>query len=74
MTELLKSNINDNEAAKMIEVSWYYYVNCKKAKFFMSDERLLNATRALLNADLAVKTSAADSKTILVLLISEIMQ
>lgn len=74
MLELIKSNVNDNEAAKMIEVSWYYYINCKKAKFFMSDQRLLNASRALLNADLAVKTSAADSKTILVLLISEIMQ
>ena len=74
ITEMVRSNINDNEAAKLMGVSWYYYINCKKAGFFMRDERLLNASRALLQADLAVKTSASEPKTVLVMLISEMMK
>ena len=74
ITEMVRSNINDNEAARMMGVSWYYYINCKKAGFFMKDERLLNASRALLEADLSVKTSSADPKTILIMLISGMMK
>ncbi len=72
ITEMIRSNINDNEAARNMGVSWYYYVNCKKAGYFMKDERLLNASRALLTADLSVKTTSADPKTVLVALISEL--
>lgn len=71
--ELTKMKINDNEASKMVKVSWFYYVNCKKAKFLLSDARLLTSSRALLNADLAVKTTNTDSKTIITVLISELM-
>jgi len=74
ITEMIRSNINDNEAARSMGVSWYYYVNCKKAVYFMKDERLLNASRALLEADLSVKTSSSDPKTILVMLISGMMK
>ena len=74
ITEMVRSNINDNEAARMMGVSWYYYINCKKAGFFMKDERLLNASRALLEADLSVKTSSSDPKTILIMLISGMMK
>jgi DNA polymerase-3 subunit delta len=74
IVEMVRSNINDNEAAKLIGVSWYYYINCKKASFFLKDERLLNASRALLQADLAVKTSASEPKTVIVMLISEMMK
>ncbi|NMB83088.1 MAG: DNA polymerase III subunit delta [Ignavibacteria bacterium] len=72
--ELSKSNISDNEAAGMLKVSWYYYINCKKALHFMNDERLLKISNALLNADTAVKTSSMDSKTILSILIAEILE
>ena len=74
ITEMVRSNINDNEAARMMGVSWYYYINCKKAGFFMKDERLLNASRALLEADLSVKTSSSDPKTILIMLVSGMMK
>jgi DNA polymerase-3 subunit delta len=74
ITEMVRSNINDNEAAKLMGVSWYYYINCKKAGYFMKDERLLNSSRALLQADLAVKTSASEPKTIIISLISEMMK
>ena len=72
--EMLRSNINDNEAAKKMGVSWFYYVNCKKAVYFLKDERLLNASRALLEADISIKTTAADPKSILVILISKMME
>lgn len=69
--DLLKKRTPDNEAAKEAGVSYYYYINCKKAKYFLNDRRLLQAARALLNADLSLKTSAVDSKTLVTVLISE---
>lgn len=71
--ELMRSGINDNEAARLAGVSWGYYVNCKKANYMLNDERLLNASRALLNADVATKTSSADPKTVLLILVSEML-
>ena len=72
ITELLKLRTSDFEAAKTANVSFGYYMNCKRSVFLMHDARLLNASRALLEADLAVKTSAAEPKTVLITLISEI--
>ena len=72
--EMIKTNVNDNEAARKLQLSWYYYVNCKKANYLFSDSRLLNASRALFEADLAVKTTAVDPKTVLITLISKMMQ
>ena len=71
--DLLKKRIPDNEAAKKANVSYYYYINCKKAKFFLNDSRLLIAARALLNADVTLKTTSADSKTLIVILITEMI-
>lgn len=73
ITEVGRAGISDNEAAKMCGVSWFYYINCKKAHFFMKEDRLLTASRSLLQADLAVKTSSADPKSIMLVLISEMM-
>lgn len=73
MTELFKTKVSDFEAAKLAGVSYGYYMNCKRARFLMDDKKLLNASRALLNADLRVKTTATDSKTVLLILISEMM-
>lgn len=74
VSELTRSNVNDNEAARKIGVSWYYYVNCKKARFLLPDERLLKASRALFNADMAVKSSNTEFKTILIMMLSEMME
>jgi len=73
ITDLVRSKVSDGEAVKLVGVSWGYYFNCKKATYLMSDERLLNASRALLNADLAVKTTATDHRTVLLMLICEIL-
>lgn len=74
VSELIRSNVNDNEAARRIGVSWFYYVNCKKARFLMPDERLFKASRALFNADMAVKSSNTEDKTILILMLSEMLE
>lgn len=71
--DLTRQRISENEGARLAGVSYYYYINCKKATFFMSDTRLHNASRALLNADLAVKSSGMDHKTVLQMLISELL-
>lgn len=71
--DLVRSGSNDNEGAKLAGVSWGYYVNCKKASYLMNDERLLNASRALLNADLAVKTTSSDPFSIILILLGEMM-
>jgi DNA polymerase-3 subunit delta len=73
ISELSKSNVSDNEGANSLKVSWYYYVNCKNAKFFANDQKLFTAAEALLHADLAVKTTSQDEKTILIILISEML-
>ncbi len=72
--DLTKRKVSDNEGAKSAGVSYYYYLNCKKARFLLTKDRLLNASRALLNADLSIKTSNADKYTILTILISEMLQ
>jgi len=73
ITEMIRSKVNDNEASQMIGVSRYYYINCKKARYFMSDERLLRASSALLNADLSVKTTNTEPKTVLLVLVLEML-
>ena len=72
--DLTRRKVSDNEGAKSAGVSYYYYLNCKKARYLLSKDRLLNASRALLNADLSIKTSNADKYTILTILISEMLQ
>jgi DNA polymerase-3 subunit delta len=69
--EFTKKRIPDNEAAKEIGVSNYYYSKCKRAKVFLSDEKLLTAARALYKADSMLKTSQIEGKTLLSILISD---
>lgn len=71
--EFISQKISDKEAAKKIEMSEYFYQKCKEAKYFFDSDRLINATRALLNADLSVKSTSIDSKTIVHVLITELL-
>lgn len=72
-TELIKDQTNDFQAAKMLKISYPYYLGCKKARIFMNFESLRRAADALLNADISIKTSAADPRTILMVLITEMI-
>ncbi len=71
--EFRSQKISDKEAAKKIEMSEYFYQKCKEAKFFLNADKLENASRALLNADLSIKSTSMDSKTILQVLITELL-
>lgn len=71
--ELRKKNLNLNDAAKEAELNYFYYKNSTSSNIFKNKNRLRQAAEALYEADLSVKTSAADHKTILTVLISEMI-
>ncbi|MGK9476468.1 DNA polymerase III subunit delta [Melioribacter sp. OK-6-Me] len=71
--ELMRMNINDREASTKLGVSWFYYINCKKAKFLLNESRLRKAARALYEADLAVKTTQTEPKDIVTQLLAKII-
>ena len=71
--ELTNKKIPVNEAAKAANVNFFYYKNCVKSNIFKNRKRLLKAAGAIYKADLSVKTSAADNKTIVTTLISEMI-
>jgi DNA polymerase-3 subunit delta len=72
VNEIKTSGISDLEAAKLIGTHHYYLKNYYDARKLYSDEELINISRALLNADIAVKTTSADHKTIITILLTEI--
>ena len=74
ITELKTKNIPVQEAARIVCTHHFYYPNYVKARTLYSDEKLVEVFRALLKADISVKTTTADNKTIITLLIAEILQ
>jgi len=72
VNEIKTSGISDFDAAKLIGTHAYYLQNYYNARKIYSDEELINISRALLNADIAVKTTSADNKTIITILLTEI--
>jgi len=74
ITELRSKNVPDMEAARIVGTHPYFYPNYVKARNLYSDERLVEVFRSLLKADVSVKTTSADDKTIITLLLAEILQ
>jgi len=68
--ELEEAKIPDAVAAKKINVNFYFYLNCKKGKYFRDHYRLVNAAKVLIEADLAVKSTTLESKNFLTSLIA----
>jgi len=73
ITELQTKNIPVQEAARIVGTHHFYYPNYVKARKLYSDEKLVEVFRALLKADVSVKTTTSDNKTIITLLIAEIL-
>lgn len=71
--ELSRKKLSLPEAAKEADANFYYYKNSTKSNIFKDKHRLLNAANALYKADLTVKTSSTDSKTVAAILISEMI-
>lgn len=74
ITELQSKNTPVQEAARIVGTHHFYYPNYLKARNLYSDQKLVEVFRALLKADVSVKTTSSDEKTIITLLIAEIMQ
>ncbi len=72
--EFKRNRISNEEAARELGVSPYYYKKCAMANYLLNERRLHNAARALLNLELAVKTSSVDTKTAATLMIAEMLQ
>lgn len=71
--ELNAMKLSEQEAAKIVGTHPYYYKNYLEARRRFTQQDFTNAFRALFNADLSIKTSQLDEKTILTMLIAEII-
>ena len=71
VNEMTELKMNDYAAARIVGTHPYYYKDYKLARRVYSDKDLLRASHALLKADLAIKTTSADNKSIVSVLISE---
>lgn len=73
INELTTMKLSTQDAARIVGTHQYYYKDYLDARKRYSDKEITNAFRALLNADLSVKTSSLDEKTVLAILIAEII-
>jgi len=70
--ELNEKKIPDNEAAKIVGTHPFYLKNFQRASVLFSNNDLIKAMEALLKADISIKTTTTDPKTIISLLIAEL--
>lgn len=73
INELSKMNIPLPQAARIVGTHQFYYKDYQKTRSIYSDSDLANAFRALLKADLSVKTTSTDQKNIITVLLSELI-
>jgi len=73
VTELKSKNMPDQTAARIVGTHPFYYKGYVKARTLFSDEKLIEVFRALLKADISIKTTNLDKKTLISILISEIL-
>lgn len=73
VSELNLTKVNEFQAAKIVGTHPFYYKNYIEARRRYSDKDIIEAFRALLRADLTNKTTSTDAKTIITLLIAEII-
>lgn len=71
--ELSKDNVSKEAGAKIIGTHPFYYPDYIKARELYKDEGLFRAARALLKADISIKTTSLDAKSLITLLIAEIL-
>jgi len=74
ITELKSKNIPASEAARVVGTHPYFYPGYVRARTLFSDKKLVEVFRSLLKADVSVKTTSSDNKTVITLLIAEILQ
>jgi DNA polymerase-3 subunit delta len=73
VNELRGQNLPEQAAARIVGTHYYYYKDYVSARNNYPDKKLADAVRALLKADIAVKTSSIDEKTLVTMLIGEMI-
>jgi len=73
INELKEMKLPDQAAARIVGAHPYFYKDYVNARLIYSDLRILNAVRALFKADLSTKTTTADPKNVIAILIAEIL-
>ena len=73
INELREKKIPENVAAGIVGTHPYYYKNYLSARMIYSERDLYRASEALLRADLLIKTTSTDYKSVLALLLAEIL-
>lgn len=73
VNELSKLSLPVQQAARFAGTHHYYYKDYQQARTMYSDSDLANVFRALLKADLSIKTTTSDGKSIITILLSEIL-
>jgi DNA polymerase III subunit delta len=71
--ELKSKNIPDQQAARIVGTHPFFYKEYVKARNQFSDSQLIEVFQALLKADITIKTTNDDDKTIVTILISELL-
>lgn len=73
INELNSLKMSDQQAAKIVGTHPYYYKSYIDTRKKYSDKDITHAFRVLFNADLSVKTTSLDNKTILTVLIADLI-
>lgn len=73
INEMSEQNVNEYAAARLIGTHPFYLKNYKSARRAFSDRDLHRVSEALLKADISVKTTSAENKSIITLLITEML-
>jgi DNA polymerase III subunit delta len=71
--ELEKSGKSDFEISRAINVSSYYYKDYKQASRYFKDLKMIEIAHALLEADISLKSTAMEQKTLISVLITQIL-
>jgi DNA polymerase III subunit delta len=70
--ELNEKKIPDAEAAKIVGTHPFYLKNFQRAGVLFASNDIIKASEALLKADVSIKTTSVDHKTIIAILIGEL--
>lgn len=73
LNELTASNTNEYQVARIMGTHPFYLKEYHQARRMYSDKHLTSAFAALLKADLSIKTTSLDDKTLISILIAEII-
>lgn len=74
INELNAKKVPMQTAARIVGTNYYYYRDHLNARKIYSDRDLYRSIQSLLKADLSIKTTSSDNKSIITILISEIIQ